>query len=143
MHRQNTLFWVSVAGSVLFGAVVTGIGVYLFLNGQNCRSYNDYACAFSAMFSFIVIPFGLAIFLFMGLVSLPFKSTRLIGAMVSALLGVCTIVLCCLMTLGVASAAGENFLSQEMGNFLLLPLGMFLGGFALVSVGIIGYLRSK
>lgn len=143
MHRQNILFWVSIAGSVLFGAVVTGIGVYLFLSGQNCRSYNDYACAFSAMFSFIVVPFGLAIFLFVGLVSLPFKSTRLIGATVSVLLGVFTIVLCCLMTLGAVSTAGEGFLSQEMGNFLLLPLGMFLGGFALVSVGIIGYLRSK
>ncbi len=143
MHRQNILFWVSVAGSVLFGAVVTGIGVYLFLSGQNCSSYNDYACAFSAMFSFIVVPFGLAIFLFVGLVILPFKSTRLIGATVSVLLGVCTIVLCCLMTLGAVSTAGESFLSQEMGNFLLLPLGMFLGGFALVSVGIIGYLRSK
>lgn len=143
MNRRNILFWLFVALSVLFGIAVTGQGISLYLNGQNCRSYNDYACAFRVMFSIVVIPYGLTILLFVGLASLPYKISRLIGSVVSLLLGVANVGLCCVIALGAASNAGRSLVSQEMANFLLLPLGMFLGGLTLLGVGIVGYSRTK
>lgn len=143
MNRKNILFWLFVALSGLFGIAVIRQGISLYVNGQDCRSYNDYACAFSAMFSIIVIPYGLTILLFVGLASLPHKIIRLIGSVVSILLGVANIGLSCVIALGAASNAGKSLVSQEMGNFLLLPLGIFLGGLTLLGVGIIGYLRTK
>ena len=143
MNRQSMLFWASVLVSALFGIVVTGQGIYLFVNGQDCLSYNDYACAFSAMFSFIIIPYGLVIFLFIGLASLPFRIARLIGAVLSGLTGFANAGLCCITTMWALSSDGENLLSQDMGMFLLYPFAMFLGGLALLGVGILGYLRAK
>ena len=143
MNKQNTLFWIFVVISALLGFAITGLGISLYINGRDCLSYNDYACAFSAMFSFIVIPYGFAILLFVGLASLPYKITRLVGSVFSALLGIVHVGLCCVITLGAASNAGDSFISEEMGSFLLFPFGIFLGGLALLGVGIIGYLRTK
>lgn len=143
MNKQNIFFWVSVAVSTLFGVAVTGLGIYLFVNGQDCLSYNDYACAFSAMFSFIVIPYGLVIFLFIGLACLPFRIARLIGAVLSALTGFANVGLCCVTTMWALSSDGANLLSQDMGMFLLFPFDMFLGGLALLGVGVTGYMRAK
>jgi hypothetical protein len=143
MNKQNIFFSVFVAVSALFGVAVTGMGIYLFVNGQDCLSYNDYACAFSAMFSFIVIPYGLAIFLFIGLASLPFRITRLIGAVLSTLTGFANVGLCCVTTMWAFSSDGANLLNQDMGMFLLFPFAMFLGGLALLGVGVTGYMRAK
>lgn len=143
MSRRNILFWFFVALSVLFGVAVIRQGVNLYVNGQNCRSYNDYGCAFSAMFSFVVVPYGLSIILFVGLASLPHKVICLIGSVFSLLLGVANVGLSCVIALGAAANAGNSLVSQEMVNFLLLPLGILVGGFALLGVGIIGYLRTK
>jgi hypothetical protein len=143
MNRQSMLFWASVVISALFGVAVTGLGIYLFVNGQDCLSYNDYACAFSAMFSFIIIPYGLAIFLFIGLASLPFRITRLIGAVLSTLTGFANVGLCCVTTMWAFSSDGANLLNQDMGMFLLFPFAMFLGGLALLGVGVTGYMRAK
>ncbi|MBP8002071.1 MAG: hypothetical protein KA338_22670 [Chloroflexi bacterium] len=143
MNRRNILFWVFVALSIVFGIIITSQGFYLYVNGQDCRSYNDYACAFSAMFSIVVIPYGLAIILLVGLASLPYKITRLPGSIFSILLGAANVGLCCLITLGVASNAGKSLESQEIANFLLLPLSILTGGIALLGVGIIGYLKTK
>ena len=143
MNRQSMLFWASVLISALFGIAVTGLGIYLFVNGQDCLSYNDYACAFSAMFSFVVIPYGLVVFLVIGLASLPFRIARLIGAVFSALTGFTNVGLCCVTTMWALSSDGTNLLSQDTGMFLLFPFVMFLGGLALLGVGILGYLRAK
>ena len=143
MNRQSMLFWASVLLSALFGIAITGLGIYLYVNGQDCLSYNDYACAFSAMFSFIVIPYGLVILLFIGLASLPFRIARLIGAVLSALAGFANVGLCCVTTMWALSSDGTNLLSQDMGMFLLFPFAMFLGGLALLGVGVTGYMRAK
>jgi hypothetical protein len=113
------------------------------VNGQDCLSYNDYACAFSAMFSFVVIPYGLTIFLFIGLASLPFRIARLIGAVLSALTGFANVGLCCVTTMWALSSDGANLLGQDMGMFLLFPFITFLGGLALLGVGVTGYMRAK
>ena len=143
MNRRNILFWVFVALSIVFGIIITSQGFYLYVNGQDCLSYNDYACAFSAMFSFVVIPYGLVVFLVIGLASLPFRIARLIGAVFSALTGFANVGLCCVTTMWALSSDGTNLLSQDTGMFLLFPFVMFLGGLALFGVGILGYLRTK
>ena len=143
MNKQNIAFWVFIATSALFGIAVAGLGIYLYVNGQDCLSYNDYACAFSAMFSFVVIPYGLVVFLVIGLASLPFRIARLIGAVFSALTGFANVGLCCVTTMWALSSDGTNLLSQDTGMFLLFPFVMFLGGLALFGVGILGYLRTK
>ena len=143
MNKQNIAFWVFIATSALFGIAVAGLGIYLYVNGQDCLSYNDYACAFSGMFSFVVIPYGLVVFLVIGLASLPFRIARLIGAVFSALTGFANVGLCCVTTMWALSSDGTNLLSQDTGMFLLFPFVMFLGGLALFGVGILGYLRTK
>lgn len=145
MKTQNILFGVSVAVSALFGLIVTGLGIYLAVKGQDCLSYNDYACAFSGMFSFVIIPYGVAILLFVGIACLPFPVARLIGAILSALIGMGSVGLCCIVVLGATttiSTDGTSLIGSEM-VFFLFPFLMFLGGLALVGVGIFGYLRTK
>lgn len=143
MNRQSILFGVSAAISALFGIIIVGMGIYLFVNGQDCLSYNDYACSFSAMFSVFVIPYGSAILLFVGLASLPFKFLKLIGSIFSVLSGVLNVGLGCLTVLGTVANAGGSLISEEMAMFLLFPFGIFLGGLALLGVGILGYVRTK
>jgi hypothetical protein len=41
------------------------------------------------------------------------------------------------------SSDGANLLNQDMGMFLLFPFAMFLGGLALLGVGVTGYMRAK
>ena len=130
--------------SALFGLIVTGFGIYLAVKGQDCLSYNDYACAFSGMFSFVIIPYGLAILLFVGMTCLPFPVARLIGSVLSALIGVGNVGLCCVVVLGATttiSTDGSDLTSSLV--FFLFPILIFLGGFALVGVGVFGYLRTK
>lgn len=143
MNRKNILFWLFVALSGLFGIAMIRQGISLYVDGLNCHSYNDYACAFRAMFSMVIIPYGFTILLFVGLASLPYRTIRLIGSVFSILLGIVNLWLFCVIALGAASNAGEDLVSQEMGYFLLRTFGMFLGGFALFGVGIIGYLKTK
>jgi len=145
MKTQNILFWVSVIVSTLFGIIATGFGIYLAVKGQDCLSYNDYACAFGAMFSFIIIPYGLAVLLFVGVTCLPFPVARLIGAILSALIGMGSIGLCCIVVLGAASsinADGAIVTGSDM-IFFLFPFLMFLGGSALLGVGITGVLKAR
>ena len=145
MKKQNILFWASVAISALYGLIVTGFGIYLAGKGQDCLSYNDYACAFSGMFSFVIIPYGLAILLFVGIASLPFPVARLIGSILSALIGMGSVGLCCIVVLGATttiSTDGAILTGSEMA-FFLFPILIFLGGFSLVGVGVFGYLRTK
>ena len=144
MKTQNILFGISVTVSALFGLIVTGFGIYLAVKGQDCLSYNDYACAFSGMFSFVIIPYGLAILLFVGMTCLPFPVARLIGSVLSALIGVGNVGLCCVVVLGATttiSTDGSDLTSSLV--FFLFPILIFLGGFALVGVGVFGYLRTK
>lgn len=143
MNRQKILFWASVTTSALFGVIAVGAGIYLYVNGQNCSAYNDYACAFRTIFSLVVIPYGLAILLCVGLASLPFKITQLIGSIFSVLFGILNFGLGCLTVLGAAANAGDSLISREMAIFLLSPLGIFFSGFALLGVGILGYMRIK
>lgn len=145
MKTQNILFWISVTVSALFGLIVTGFGIYLAVKGQDCLSYNDYACAFSGMFSFVIIPYGLAILLFVGMTCLPFPVARLIGAILSALIGVGNVGLCCVVVLGATTtiSTDESGLASSSLVFFLFPILMLLGGFALVGVGVFGYLRTK
>lgn len=145
MKTQNILFCISVTVSALFGLIVTGFGIYLAVKGQDCLSYNDYACAFSGMFSLVIIPYGLAILLFVGMTCLPFPVARLIGAVLSALIGVGNVGLCCVVVLGATttiSTDGSGLTSSSL-VFFLFPILIFLGGFTLVGVGIFGYLRTK
>ncbi len=145
MKTQNILFWISVTVSALFGLIVTGFGIYLAVKGQDCLSYNDYACAFSGMFSFVIIPCGLAILLFVGMTCLPFPVARLIGSVLSALIGVGNVGLCCVVVLGATTTISTDGLGLTSSSlvFFLFPILIFLGGFALVGVGVFGYLRTK
>ncbi len=143
MDRKIILYRLFIFASILFGIATIGLGVYLFLNGRDCRSYNDYACAFRAMFSAIVIPYGLVILLFVGLTSLQNKTASLIGSVLSALLGLFHLGMCCVIALGAASNAGDSLMSSEMGRFLLFPLAVFAGGVSLFGVGVLGFLRTK
>jgi hypothetical protein len=142
MNKQNFLFWISIAISALFGIFAIGFGIYLLIKGQDCRSYNDYACAFSAMFSFVIIPYGLAILAFVGLTSLPFRVARLMGAILSALTGFGTTSLCCFVMSWTASADAASLTAGEM-MFFLFPLTLFIGGAALMGVGVTGFLKSR
>ncbi|MBK6792634.1 MAG: hypothetical protein IPG80_08820 [Anaerolineales bacterium] len=143
MDRKIILYRLFIFASILFGIATIGLGVYLFLNGRDCRSYNDYSCAFRAMFSAIVIPYGLVILLFVGLTSLQNKTASLIGSVLSALLGLVHLGMCCVIALGAASNAGDSLMSSEMGRFLLFPLAVFAGGVSLFGVGVLGFLRTK
>ena len=143
MDRKIILYRLFIFASILFGIAAIGLGVYLFLNGRDCRSYNDYACAFRAMFSVVVIPYGLVILLFVGLTSLQNKTASLIGSVLSVLLGLVNLGMCCVIVLGAASNAGDSLMSSEMGRFLLFPLAVFAGGVSLFGVGVLGFLRTK
>ena len=143
MDRKIILYRLFIFASILFGIAAIGLGVYLFLNGRDCRSYNDYACAFRAMFSVVVIPYGLVILLFVGLTSLQDKTASLIGSVLSVLLGLVNLGMCCVIALGAASNAGDSLMSSEMGRFLLFPLAVFAGGVSLFGVGVLGFLRTK
>lgn len=142
MNKQNILFWIFISISALLGIVVTVFGIYLLIKGQDCRSYNDYACAFSAMFSFVIAPYGLAILAFVGLTCLPFRVARLIGAIFSVLTGFGTMSLCCFVMSWTTSADAASLTAEEM-MFFLFPLTLFIGGAALMGVGVTGYLKSK
>ena len=143
MKTQNILFGISVTVSALFGLIVTGFGIYLAVKGQDCLSYNDYACAFSGMFSFVIIPYGLAILLFVGMTCLPFPVARLIGAVLSALIGVGNVGLCCVVVFGATTISTDGSGLTSSLVFFLFPILIFLGGFSLVGVGVFGYLRTK
>ena len=143
MKTQNILFGISVTVSALFGLIVTGFGIYLAVKGQDCLSYNDYACAFSGMFSFVIIPYGLAILLFVGMTCLPFPVARLIGSVLSALIGVGNVGLCCVVVFGATTISTDGSGLTSSLVFFLFPILIFLGGFALVGVGVFGYLRTK
>ena len=143
MKTQNILFGISVTVSALFGLIVTGFGIYLAVKGQDCLSYNDYACAFSGMFSFVIIPYGLAILLFVGMTCLPFLVARLIGAVLSALIGVGNVGLCCVVVFGATTISTDGSGLTSSLVFFLFPILIFLGGFSLVGVGVFGYLRTK
>lgn len=145
MKTPKFLFQISVIASALFGFIATGFGVYLAVKGQDCLSYNDYACAFSSMFSFLVIPYGLAVLLFVGITCLPSPSARMIGAVLSALIGLGSIGLCCIVILGAAStiSTSEGGLTGNDLVFFLFPFFMFLGGSALLGVAITGMNQAR
>jgi len=134
---------VSAVLSALFGILVTGLGIYLLVKGQDCLSYNDYGCAFGTMFSFIIIPYGIAILFFIGLTSVPFRAAQLIGSVFSVLLGFINMGLCCITTTWIFSSDGASLLSNEVISFIVFPLVIFLGGIALMGTGIVGYQRAK
>lgn len=129
--------------SSMFGLTVFGYGVYLAARGQNCHSYNDYACAFGAMFSFVFIPLGLTILLSIVLAGLPLKIIKLMGNIFSIILGLPVLGLSCFFTLWGITAGGESLLSGESGFYFLSMLFTFLGSASLMGVGVTGILQQQ
>ena len=143
MKNSNLGYSISAFLSAVFGFLVVAAGIYLAVKGQDCRSYNDYACAFGVMFSFIVIPYGLIVLLFVGIASLPFSVARLIGSITSMLTGIANIGLCCILVLTIISGGEVTSIRRDSIVILFFPMGIFLGGLALLSTGLFGYQRAK
>ncbi|NWF64831.1 MAG: hypothetical protein HXY38_11050 [Chloroflexi bacterium] len=142
MKLQNILFWICLIVSTLFGIITIGYGVDLLLAGQDCGSFADMGCAFGIMFSFVFIPYGLVVLVFAGLTTLPFRAARLTGAIFSTLIGFGNVSMCCLTLSWTAGADISSLTTGEM-MFFLLPLTLFIGGMALMGLGVLGYQRSR
>ena len=142
MKLQNILFWICLIVSILFGVITIVYGGYLLVSGQDCNSFADMGCAFGGMFSFVIIPYGLATLIFTVLTVLSFRMARLIGSLFSMLLGFGNLSMCCL-TLSWTVGADVSSLTTSETMFFLLPLVLLLGGMGLMGVGILGYKKTR
>lgn len=142
MKLQNIFFGVCLIVSIIFGIITIGYGVHLLLAGQDCGSFADMECAFGVMFSFGFIPYGLAVLVFAGLTTLPFRTAHLAGSIFSILTGFGNVGMCCLTLSWMAGADISSLTTGEM-MFFLFPLTLFIGGMALIGLGILGYKKSR